>query len=236
LHSYGKGDTALIPFNPTAMADQDNAESLIQALTIYASPDETALVAGNRIALQWRVADLPSLLEFNVEQELSQELSFVEAINGSVQSSDNAIWSAASNEDGALSVSAIVQLPEDAGDYQSYVELFESGQSSSASLANGTIDLPVLSSMSQLEADLVALIQSIEAYGYKRHIRNHALYFAQHAINIPLDNRWQAEWAIFKLSIVVDDLRILGETEMLIKASELLRSYQAKWSEFNEAS
>jgi len=236
LHSYGKGDTALIPFNPTAMADQDNAESLIQALTIYASPDETALVAGNRIALQWRVTDLPSLSEFNVEQELSQELSFVEAINGSVQSSDNAIWSAASNEDGALSVSAIVQLPEDAGDYQSYVELFESGQSSSASLANGTIDLPVLSSMSQLEADLVALIQSIEAYGYKRHIRNHALYFAQHAINIPLDNRWQAEWAIFKLSIVVDDLRILGETEMLIKASELLRSYQAKWSEFNEAS
>ena len=235
LNSYGKGDTALVPFNPTAIVDHDHAETLIQKLTFYATPDTTTLIPGARIALKWKAKELPGLSLFRLEQELAQELSFVKAIDGELVSANDATWNITTTEPSTVDINAIIQLPDEAGDYESYAELFQDNQASTATLASETFVVTLNQSVVDREVNLVNTISAIEATGWRRYVRNHALYFAEHAVTIPLDNYWEAEWAIFKLSIVVHDLKLLGETEALIMASELLRSYQSRWSEFNEA-
>jgi len=228
-NSYGLGNTALIPFNLLDL-EESAARELVSNITGAVHPLDMKPLAATLIPLDVSLSNLVVGESYAVEQSLSDRLSFVEIFYGGAANDDGAHWSFDNIESERAKVGSLVLINESDGNYDISTSIYHDIVSQSNLIAENVVSIEVDKSLVDMEAELLSRIQGLPSFGFYSFQYSHTLKLATLSITSPKRNAWETSYAIFSLSLVIDNLtHFYQEDDVAILASQLLTAYQSKW-------
>ncbi|MEJ2065683.1 MAG: CARDB domain-containing protein, partial [Reinekea sp.] len=186
INNYYAGKTALVGFNPSDLADADQARKLLYKLFAFAAPQAEELLPGSVIDLQWTVSEVDPPLDITLKQFSYQGIGLLHAYDGDITDTQTMLWQR-HIEDEQDVFSAVIRLPFDKGEFPINADLMKN-DSVLSSLQQSELLITTDQNRHDLAAALLVEMQSIELSKRKDTYRlNKAISLVHTAIDTTLD-------------------------------------------------
>ncbi|GAB2191576.1 hypothetical protein MAH1_31840 [Sessilibacter sp. MAH1] len=232
INRYGKGDVAVLGFNPAGINDAEAGKVIANNLIEFVRPDQPIILPGGLIELNWIVEGLQPPVNIYFEQTLEPGLIYDTVIDGNLISDRAAIWNTTLSEASNLEFNALINLPDEPGNFEVNSDLIINGSLTTSNIFIIESPLAVEDIELGLESNLENALQN--AVWNKKGLYKLALNYVQQAIVIDKSNRKNIDKAINDLLLATFKLKLLEEDQLISEIGQLLKIYQRQWYELPE--
>jgi subtilase family serine protease/Tol biopolymer transport system component/flagellar hook assembly protein FlgD/fibronectin type 3 domain-containing protein len=222
----GGGRTALLTFDPSALADPQAGLDAVTNAIRYAAPVDQ-LLAGAVAEIRWTASQLTPPLSTVLHVQLPEGMAFVDVGQGVIVSARDAVWIRDVTANQTV-FSAFVRLPALNGDYVVTAALSESRNGALTALAQNNLTVALDSDRDSQGATTLDLLNHLPVgAGYWTNLQQ-AIVDVQTAIVRPVQTREDVAYSIGKLVETTDLVaHLVGTTADAIAATgKLLGMYQ----------
>lgn len=229
IDKYGSGDVSALAFNPASMGNTQNAKALMLKMVEFIRPDQAIRIPYGTSEITWFADRLSPPTNLVFEQMLDDEMAYVDAIDGTVESTTEASWNRSLTSTTNTRFTALVRTPAAPGNYPIRSTLFASG----VQAAQQDFTFAATAGVDDLEQQTISYMENALAQSswFNRLSYSIALGYVRFAVNCSRSNKLESELAIFKLLLAVHEMKLTNDENANRQIGYLLKAYERLWYE-----
>ncbi|MFI0416317.1 MAG: CARDB domain-containing protein [Candidatus Thiodiazotropha sp.] len=232
ISRHGNGNVAVMAFNPALLTNQEAAKQILERSLAFAHPIQVPVISGTPIGIRWTAQQVIPPMNLEFVEELPLDMSFLNAINGVIESDQLARWQG-TIESEQFNYNAIAKLPDNLGTYTIKGTLSELRDGLAWELVTDTLDIPVTTQGEDIAVNLIDALNAMDLRRREARKRSAALWFIQLAIGKEPSSLRNIEFSLRKLLIAQKFITAIKNMDPEIHRmfGQLLSVYQLAWVE-----